>query len=98
MKKVLILIILLSGVAFVSLESCKKNSYTDATVVKDGDAAVDGCGWLLYIDGIYYYPTNLDSQYYSDGMVISIQYTISALPFLCIDNESYPALTIARYN
>jgi len=97
MKKIVILLVLLASVSFISLESCSKTAYFDATVVADGDENVDGCGWLLSIEGALYYPIGLSDNDKVDGKKITIQYTVGALPHTCINNESYSVATITKY-
>ena len=97
MKKIIVLFVLLASVSLISFESCKKTAYYDATVVADGDENVDRCGWLLSIGGILYYPIGLAEGDKVDGRIITIQYTVGAIPFDCIDNDSYPVATITKY-
>jgi hypothetical protein len=97
MKKVLILLMLLSGGAFLSLESCNKSTYTDATVVADGDGVTEGCGWLIYIDGLYYIPVGLRNEDYVDGKIITIQYTVSQIPQQCVDGAEHLVANITRF-
>jgi hypothetical protein len=97
MKKVLLLLFLFSVGSLISLEGCKKNAYTDAIVKADGDANVDGCGWLLNIGGDIFYPVGLRSKDLYDGAQISIQYTISAVPFTCVNNKVYEVANITKF-
>lgn len=97
MKKIIVLFLLLASVPLISLESCSKTAYYDATVVADGDENVDGCGWLLSIDGVLYYPVGLAENDRVDGKQITIQYTIGALPHVCVNNISYSVATITKY-
>ncbi len=97
MKKIIVLLVLLATVPLISLESCSKTAYYDATVVADGDENVDGCGWLLSIEGVLYYPVGLAENDRVDGKKITIQYTVGAIPHVCINNESYSVATITKY-
>lgn len=98
MKKIFILLVLLSAGSLISLESCKKNAYHDATVIADGDPDVDGCGWLLNIEGEQtFYPEGLRDKDKYDGAKISILYTVSAVPYTCINNEVYQVANITKF-
>ena len=88
---------LLSGASLITMESCKKSNYYDAIVIADGDAAIDGCGWLLNIGGVVYYPIGLRDGDKVNGKTISIQFTVSALPFKCVNNLEYPVASITRF-
>ena len=97
MKRILILFMLVSAGALISLESCTKSDYYDATVIADGDENVDGCGWLISIGGVIFYPVGLSEDSMVDGKMITIQYTVSAIPHTCINNQQYQVATITKY-
>ena len=97
MKKLLLLLILAGSVSMIGLESCSKTAYIEAIVTADGDENVDGCGWLLNIGGNLFYPVGLRNEDKVDGKRIEIQYTVSAVPHTCVDNQKYPVSTITRY-
>jgi len=88
---------LLSGATFLTMESCSKSTYTDATVYADGDGVTTGCGWLINIDGDVFIPVGLRDQDEVDGKVISIQYSISQIPGECVDGSSHPVATITKF-
>ena len=97
MKKILILIVLISGAAFLSMESCSKSNYTDEFVIEDGDGVTTGCGWLLNINGEVFIPVGLRNEDLVNGKVITIQYSISQVPQQCVDGSTYPVATITRF-
>lgn len=97
MKKVMILLMLFSAGAFLTMESCNKSTYTDATVVADGDGITEGCGWLIYIDGLYYIPVGLRNDDYVDGKIITIQYTVSQIPQDCVDGTQHLVANINKF-
>ena len=95
MKKILLLLILFSAGTLLTMESCSKSSYYNATVVQfsgDGD-----CEWMLYIDGLYYSPRGLRGQDLVDGKVITIQYTVSAVPYACESGKEHPVASITKF-
>ena len=95
MKKILLLLILLSAGTLVTMESCSKSAYFDATVVQNTNAG--DCEWMLNIDGLIYYPQGLAGGDYVDGKVITIQYTVSAVPYKCESGIEHPIANITRY-
>lgn len=97
MKKLFVILLLFAAGSFVGLESCSKSAYFDAIVVADGDENVDGCGWLLNIDGNIFFPAGLKEEFKFDGAKITIQYTVSATTYKCINNVEYPVASITRY-
>ena len=97
MKRILILFMLVSAGALISLESCTKSNYYDATVIAVGDGIKEGCGWLISIDGVVFYPVGLSEDSMVDGKVITIQYTVSAIPHTCVNSQEYQVATITRY-
>lgn len=95
MKKILILLMLFSAGTLVTMEGCKKRTYFDATVVQDTDA--DSCEWMLYIDGLTYFPQGLRGQDLVDGKVITIQFTVSAVPYKCESGAEYPVASVTKF-
>ncbi len=88
---------MLCGGTLISLDSCSKSAFVDATVVQDGDGITTGCGWLLNIGGEMFYPEGLREDLRVDGLVITIQYTVSVAPEKCVDNIEYPIAAISKY-
>ena len=97
MKKLLIILLLFAAGSLTGLESCSKSAFFDAVVIADGNADVDGCGWLLSIDGKIFFPVGLREDLKYDGARTTIQYTVSAAPFKCVNNIEYPVASITRY-
>lgn len=97
MKKILILVLLMGGAAFLSMESCNKSNYTDAYVIEDGDGVTTGCGWLININGEVFIPVGLRNEDLVNGKVITIQYAVSEFPSQCAGGESYPVATITKF-
>lgn len=95
MKKILLLLILFSAGTLVTMESCSKSAYFDATVVQDANGG--DCEWMLNIDGSVYYPQGLRGQDLVDGKVITIQYTISAIPYKCESGIERPVASITKF-
>ena len=56
---------------------CKKeDQWTDAVVLDYGSPAVDGCGFVLEIDGNIYFPVNLEEKYRVDKKEVRLQYNL----------------------
>src|SRR5690606_25806380 len=56
---------------------CKKEEHwVDATVLDFGSPEVDGCGFLLEIDGNIYFPVSLEEKYQIDKKEVKIKYSI----------------------
>ena len=57
----------------------------DATIINSGPVEVDGCGWLIKINGSdsTYSPTNLATQYKVDSLQVRITYKRLSQRFLC---------------
>lgn len=92
MKKILLLLILFSSGTLLFTESCTKSStYYDAIVVDDE------CGWLLNIEGTIFFAEGLKDGNKVDGMKITIQYQVSAIPHTCPDGSTLSIAAITRY-
>ncbi len=71
-----------------TFNACKKEvipdpEYNKAVVYWTGAPAVDGCGWLLLMDGVSYHPTNLAEDYQIDGLNVLLTYTNEAEDYRC---------------
>ena len=94
MKKALVLLLLVfSASTLLTLDSCSKSAYFDAYVKADPG----GCEWLLTIDGNDFVPVGLRDGDLYDGAKVTIQYTISAVPYKCVDNKEYPVASITKF-
>jgi len=101
MKKIILIILLLSVGSFIGLESCTKTNYFDATVMVNGDPNDPNdenaeCMWLLSIDGNTFMAAGLRDEFKVDGVKITIQYSVSAAPYKC-NNKDYAVASITRY-
>lgn len=57
--------------------TCNKEEYwVDAVVLDLGSPAVDGCGFVLEIEGDIYYPVNLDEKYQVDKKAVKVRYSL----------------------
>ena len=95
MKKILLILILFSAGTLLTMQSCSKSNYFDATVVQEVNAG--DCEWMLFIDGLYYYPQGLRGQDLVDGKVITIQYSVSAVPYKCESGIEHPVASITKF-
>ncbi len=45
-----------------------------AQIKWEGEPAVDGCGWVLQVEGVRYHPENLESQFKEDELSVSVTF------------------------
>lgn len=73
------------------------NGWTEALVVNMGDPKVDGCGWMIKINGEHYYPVNLDDEYRKEALPVRIRYTYDPVEFRCgRGGVRYPSIRITQ--
>ena len=60
-------------ITFVVL-ACNKQKSKDGVVKDYGPIALDGCGWVIEVNGEVYSPTNLDSVYQSNDLNITFDF------------------------
>lgn len=82
----------------IGLYGCKDDSggpatLTKALVVYTGEPEVDGCGYMLRIDGEEYKPLNLPAHYQQDSLELAVAYEQDPSGFLCGD-LTHPVPTI----
>ncbi|WP_186755415.1 hypothetical protein [Echinicola salinicaeni] len=64
-------------------------------MVKDtGDPAVDGCGWLIEINGENYKPKSLKDQYKIDGLEVLVYYNLSGVSYCGMGNTEITLISI----
>lgn len=57
--------------------ACDKEEHlVDAVVLDLGSPAVDGCGFVLEIEGDIYYPVNLEEKYQVDEKAVKVRYSL----------------------
>ncbi len=64
----------------ITLGACKKectHCKTQAVIHNLGPIEVDGCGWVVAVGNTYYYPTNLDSAFKQENLVVRLNYTFT---------------------
>ena len=101
MKKIFLIILLFGLGSFIGLESCTKTNYFDGYVIQNGDPNDPNdpnaeCIWLLNIDGTVFMVAGLKEECKVDGKKITIQYTVSAAPYVC-NSKSYAVASITKY-
>lgn len=69
MRKAFILIVI-SSVLF----ACKKEKSINGIVKDYGPIELDGCGWVIDVNGEIYKPTNLEPQYQVHDLQINFDY------------------------
>lgn len=58
---------------------------------------VDGCGWKILVDSVYYHPVNLSRDYQINGLAILIKYTSDPEEFRCgRGGIPYPSIRITE--
>lgn len=63
---------------------CKeKQGFLDGVIVDLGSPAVDGCGFMLNVNNEFYYPSNLDSRYKTDGRRVKVRFSILEEKHIC---------------
>jgi hypothetical protein len=94
---------ILLGLVFST--SCKRtcdddlpdSGFKSATVVYGGAPEVDGCGWKILIDSVFYHPVNLDLDYQIADLTILIKYTNDPEEFRCgRGGILYPSIKITE--
>lgn len=69
----LLLIVLIN----LNFSGCdKEDQWVDAVVLDYGSPAVDGCGFVIEIDGSIYFPVDLEEKYRVDKKEIRLQYNL----------------------
>ena len=80
-------IILIFALLTVGLVACTSDDITiveTTGIIRDtGDVAVDGCGWVIEINGTQYSPTYLSSQYKQDGLAVFVNVEFLTSTFTC---------------
>lgn len=54
----------------------KEEQWVDAIVLDFGSPSVDGCGFVLEIEGKIYFPVNLEEKYQVDKKEVRLQYRV----------------------
>lgn len=78
--------------------SCRKDNLVKATVVDTGDIALDGCGYLLKIEGEdkMVRPTNLPSAYTHDGYKVKIKFDRNGEGEVCSIYPQYEYIELVQ--
>jgi hypothetical protein len=90
-KQFTFIIIFIFALPVLTTLSCKKQPINwggitaNATVIDTGNPMLDGCGWLIDIDGTNdrYSPTNLPDSYKTANLKVHISYKILLTRFQC---------------
>jgi hypothetical protein len=94
-------------VLMVCLGGCKKDDldpngglgtdWEEGVVYFTGEPAVDGCGWLLLMDGEVYSVKNIPSELEIDGLDIWLKGVVEDDSFSCgLGGTSYPVFNISE--
>jgi hypothetical protein len=82
MKKLIIIPIL----CLLAVTSCKKHKNpctSSGLVYYRGDVAIDGCDWVININGTEYHPETLDIGYQQDSLTMYMDYELTGDTFVC---------------
>lgn len=63
-------------------ENCEYG-FKEATVVYGGAPEVDGCGWLVVIDSVYYHPVDLLIDFRIEDLPVLVKYQSDPEEFRC---------------
>lgn len=67
--------------------SCEKDSITTiqdkATILYEGDPAVDGCGYFLLIEENKFKPIELKSEFSVEGLIVNVEYQLLDAKWAC---------------
>ena len=71
-----------------------------ATVVDSGPVEVDGCGWLVELQGELYFPQDpLPAKFLEHGRQVQLQYTMTEFRRACgFGQQLVPEIYIYRIN
>ena len=66
-------------------------------VVYAGAPEVDGCGWEILVDSVYYHPVNLDVDYQVNNLTVLLKYVSDPEEFRCgRGGITYPSIRITE--
>ena len=67
--------------------SCKKEKekpvFYEGIIRDYGSPSVDGCGWMIEIDGIDYMPVNLSERYRNNGTAVILAFKVIDEKYEC---------------
>lgn len=67
--------------------SCKKEKeklvFYEGIIRDYGSPSVDGCGWMIKIDGIDYMPVNLSERYRNNGRAVILAFKVINEKYEC---------------
>ncbi|MCK9450876.1 MAG: hypothetical protein M0Q90_04245 [Bacteroidales bacterium] len=74
-------------ITLLLLSSCDKNNITTlkdkATILFEGNPAMDGCGYFLLIKDTMYKPIELESEFSVDGLIVNVEYELLDAKWTC---------------
>ncbi len=77
-------------------ENCDYGFKT-GVVVYAGAPEVDGCGWEVLIDSVYYHPVNLDTDFQMNSLIVLLKYVSDPEEFRCgRGGITYPSIRITE--
>lgn len=80
MKKIIPIVAIL----LFLFSSCKKEEQFESALILDlGDPALDGCGWVVELEGTNYKPLALNEEFQHDSLMVMIKYEIKSTMANC---------------
>lgn len=77
-------------------ENCECG-FKEGTIIYGGAPEVDGCGWEILIDSVYYHPVNLSLEYQINDLPVLIKYKSDPEDFRCgRGGMDYPSIRITE--
>jgi len=90
------LLILMTSCELQRNEDCEYG-FHEGVVVYTGAPEVDGCGWLIKIDTVYYHPVNLGVEYQLIDLPVLIKFVSDPEEFRCgRGGVGYPSIRITE--
>lgn len=96
---------IMTGVVVLSalFASCKKSpaicdNPTTALILYRGAPEVDGCGWMVQINGVDYHPLSLAAAYQTDSLKVNVSYAADTSRYYCGDAPVTMPTPVIRIN
>ena len=91
--------ILLTAFTCFILFACKKEKAVTGVVHDFGPAELDGCGWVIEVNGEILKPGELATAYQQEGLEITFDYKIEGYKANCgLQPEAHEAIRITKYH
>ncbi|UCS91817.1 hypothetical protein KZP23_13855 [Echinicola marina] len=68
----------------------------EAKIVDGGNPAVDGCGWLMEINGENYKPKSLKEQFQIDGLEVILFYSTTGVSYCGMGSNELTSIAVDK--